>query len=167
MGTKDIEIVKNSGLNAEELIAKLNSAFADEWLAYYQYWVGAKVAEGLMRPDVQKELEEHAAEELDHAGRVADRIISLGGTPILEPKEWYEKTKAGYLVPSNPDTTVLLDQNIKGERAAISVYKELFDMTKSKDIITAHMARHIMEEEIEHEQDLEDLVKDISYAKKK
>ncbi|MGB2579303.1 bacterioferritin [Elusimicrobium simillimum] len=166
MGTKDIEIVKAGGLDVNELIETLNSAFADEWLAYYQYWVGAKVAEGLMRPDVQKELEEHAGEELDHAGRLADRIISLGGTPLLEPKAWYEKTKAGYEVPSNPDTTVLLDQNIKGERAAIAVYKKIFDMCKGKDAITTHMARHIMEEEIEHEQDLEDLVKDIEYTKK-
>jgi bacterioferritin len=38
MGTKGKEIVK---LDAGNLINLLNKAFADEWLAYYQYWVGA------------------------------------------------------------------------------------------------------------------------------
>ena len=50
MGTKGAEIVK---MDAKQLVAMLNSALADEWLAYYQYWVGALVVKGPMRPDVQ------------------------------------------------------------------------------------------------------------------
>ncbi len=46
MGTKGKAIV---GVNVEELVTVLNKAYADEWLAYYQYWVGAKVASGRMR----------------------------------------------------------------------------------------------------------------------
>lgn len=45
-----------SKVDKEELLKILNCAFAEEWLAYYQYWVGAKVAEGLERPKVVKEL---------------------------------------------------------------------------------------------------------------
>ncbi len=40
MGTKGREIV---GEHAERVIELLNKALADEWLAYYQYWTGAKV----------------------------------------------------------------------------------------------------------------------------
>ena len=165
MGTKDRKLVEDAGLNVDELIELLNKAFADEWLAYYQYWIGAKIAEGIMRPDVQKEMEEHAGEELEHAGKLADRIISLGGVPILEPKDWYSLTNYGYDVPLDSDTRRLLEQNIKAERGAIEVYKRLFDLTKSKDVVTAHIVRHIMEDEIEHEQDLEDLAIDIGYVK--
>lgn len=39
MGTKGKAIV---GMDVVELINLLNKAFADEWLAYYQYWVGAR-----------------------------------------------------------------------------------------------------------------------------
>ena len=46
MGTKGISIV---GMDVDVLIEKLNKALADEWLAYYQYWIGAKVAAGPMR----------------------------------------------------------------------------------------------------------------------
>ena len=43
MGTKGKEIVN---LDVNNLIGLLNKALADEWLAYYQYWVGAKVVRG-------------------------------------------------------------------------------------------------------------------------
>ena len=35
---------KISQVDRNELLNMLNVAFADEWLAYYQYWMGALVA---------------------------------------------------------------------------------------------------------------------------
>ena len=43
MGIKGREIV---GMDVQELITLLNRAFADEWFAYYQYWLGAKIERG-------------------------------------------------------------------------------------------------------------------------
>lgn len=63
----------------ESLISQLNAALAEEWLAYYQYWIGALVVEGAMRPNVQSEFEEHANEERKHAEMIAKRIIELEG----------------------------------------------------------------------------------------
>ncbi|NMC41325.1 MAG: ferritin, partial [Bacteroidales bacterium] len=39
-------------MNVDELINLLNKALADEWLAYYQYWIGAKVVKGPMKDAV-------------------------------------------------------------------------------------------------------------------
>ncbi|MFB0544757.1 MAG: ferritin-like domain-containing protein, partial [Asgard group archaeon] len=89
MGTKGREIV---GLDVGKLIEELNKALSDEWLAYYQYWIGAKIIVGSMRVVVAAELLQHANDELRHAGMIADRIIQLGGTPILKPEEWYIMT---------------------------------------------------------------------------
>ena len=44
-------------LDVKSLIDQLNAALSEEWLAYYQYWVGALVVEGAMRADVQGEFE--------------------------------------------------------------------------------------------------------------
>ena len=33
------------GIEVSEIIAKLNRAYADEWLAYYQYFIESKVSE--------------------------------------------------------------------------------------------------------------------------
>jgi bacterioferritin len=158
MGTKGTEIV---GVDVKELIKMLNKALADEWLAYYQYWVGSMVAKGRMRGIVAGELLEHANEELKHAGMLVERINQLGGTPLLEPKEWYDQANCGYEKPSDPNTKTLLEQNIKGEQCAIDVYKKLSDFVKDKDPITYNMAIEIMEEEVEHEEDLEAILDDM------
>lgn len=163
MGWKARELVEKAGLDVEEVLHQLNKAYCDEWLAYYQYWVGAKVIVGMPRQHLQAELIEHANEELDHAHRLAERIIQLGGTPEIDPKRWYELSSCGYLVPKDPGVDALLDQNLKGERCAIAVYRKLLDFVKGKDMITGHLIRHILEEEIEHEQDLEDIQSDIAH----
>ena len=46
---------KISQTDQTELLKILNTAFAEEWLAYYQYWLGAKVATGPLRPDISAE----------------------------------------------------------------------------------------------------------------
>jgi len=43
MGTRGREIL---GIDVNEVLKILNRAFADEWLAYYQYWLGGKVVRG-------------------------------------------------------------------------------------------------------------------------
>src|SRR3989344_5399704 len=115
MGTKGKEIV---GKDAKELIEQFNKALADEWLAYYQYWVGSFVVKGPMRPEVQAELKEHAGEELKHASMLAERIIQLGGTPLLDPKEFSAKSNCGYEAPKDNHVVKILSQNIKGEQCA-------------------------------------------------
>ncbi|MBI4845497.1 MAG: ferritin [Candidatus Omnitrophica bacterium] len=167
MGTKGREILKELGIDLKELIEKLNKAFADEWLAYYQYWIGAKVAKGMPREAVVAELLQHAADELRHAGMVADRIIQLGGTPLLEPKKWYDFSNCGYDAPVDPDVRKLLEQNIKGEQCAIGVYKSLIDYTKDKDPVTYDIALQILQDEITHEEDLENIKEDIQIMLKK
>ncbi len=158
MGTKGREL---AGVNLGELLKMLNRAYADEWLAYYQYWVGAKVAEGRMRGIVAKELEEHAGEELAHAGKLAERIIQLGGTPLKSPADWLKESNCGYDAPANPATCALVAQNIKGEQCAIAVYKKILDFVRDKDDITFHLVLDILEDEVEHEEDLETLRDDL------
>ncbi len=158
MGTKGREIV---GMDVNELIKELNKALADEWLAYYQYWIGAKVAKGKMRNAVVEELEEHASEELEHAGMLVERILQLGGTPLLSPQDWYKETNCTYEIPNDPKVQVLLEQNIRGEQCAIDVYHRLANMTKDVDPITYNMVLEILEDEVEHEEDLEALLEDI------
>jgi len=162
MGTKGREIV---GLDINELIETLNKAFADEWLAYYQYWGGAKIIKGPMAGAVAAELEEHAEEELEHAGMLAKRIIQLGGIPLTHPKKWFDTTNCGYEEPTSEFVKDLLAQNIKGEQCAIDVYHKLMVLTHGKDTVTYHMALKILEDEVEHEEDLQALEEDLSLMK--
>lgn len=163
MTKRGIEIV---GMDVGELVKRLNTALADEWLAYYQYWIAARVVRGPMREAVAAELEEHAADELKHATMLANRILQLDGTPPLDPQEWQKLTSCGYEAPTDPLVTAVLEQNVQGERCAIDYYKDLLDSVEGKDPITAHVVREILEDEVEHEDDLQGLLEDIQLIKK-
>lgn len=159
MGTKGREIV---GKHAERVIELLNRAFADEWLAYYQYWIGAKVVSGPMKDAVIAELVQHAADELRHADIVSGRIIQLGGTPVTSPAKWLESANCSYEEPTDPFVRKVLEQNIAGERCAIAVYHALLEEVAGKDPVTYNLATQILQDEVEHEEDLQALQEDLA-----
>ncbi len=158
MGKRGLEIL---GVDAPKLIQMLNEALCEEWLAYYQYWIGARMMEGPMRSEIEPELLLHADQELNHAVMVVERIIQLGGTPVLTPAEWMKLSKCAYEIPSDPYIEAILNQNLTGERCAINRYKGIADFTNGKDHSTHQMAVTILNEELEHEQDIEDWLGDI------
>ncbi|MBT8344316.1 MAG: ferritin [Sulfurovum sp.] len=160
MARRGNSIIK--GLDINDIITGLNKAYADEWLAYYQYFIEGKVVKGIMKDAAIAELEQHAADELRHANMVADRILQLGGTPLLNPKDWFTHTNCGYEEPNNFDVVSILEDSIKGEQCAISVYSELAEMTKDKDIVTYDIVSQILADEVEHEEDLQALYDDIT-----
>jgi len=159
MGSRGIALV---GMDVQELLTLLNKALADEWLAYYQYWVGSKVVAGPMKDAVIAELMQHATEELSHAELVTTRIMQLGGTPVLTPAKWFELTNCQYEAPEDPFVQNVLEQNIRGEQCAISVYDNLMKVTKDADPVTYNIALQIIEQEVEHEEDLQSLLEDLS-----
>jgi len=158
MGTKGRQIV---GMDVDKLLEMLNRAFANEWLAYYQYWLGAKVVKGLMKDAVASELLLHANEELAHADMLALRIIQLGGVPLSSPEKWLNQTHCGYDAPVDPFVKEILAQNIKGEQCAIDVYQKLLQIVKDADPVTYNIVLTILGQEVEHEEDLQSLDEDL------
>lgn len=158
MGQKGRSIVK---MDVDKLINLLNKALSDEWLAYYQYWIGAKVVKGPMKDAVIAELTLHATEELSHAELIATRIIQLGGVPVLSPAEWLKMTGCGYDAPTDHYVEKILVQNIKGEQCAINFYSGLLDTTREADPVTYNIILTILSQEVEHEEDLSSLKEDL------
>jgi len=150
------------GIEIEEVIRLLNRAYADEWLAYYQYYIESKVIKGIMKDAAIAELDQHATDELRHADMVAQRILQLGGTPLLNPKEWFTYTNCGYEEPGDFDVVAILEDAIKGEQCAIDTYSSLAELTKDKDIVTYDIVSRILADEVEHEEDLQALHDDIT-----
>lgn len=150
------------GIEIKEVIDILNRAYADEWLAYYQYFIETKVVKGLMKDAAIVELTQHAADELRHATLLADRIIQLGGTPLLHPNDWLKQTNCGYDAPNDFDVVAILKDAIKGEQCAIATYSHIVDLTRNKDIVTYDMVSQILADEVEHEEDLQTLHDDIT-----
>jgi len=164
MGSKGREIV---GMDVNRVLELLNKALADEWLAYYQYWLGSKVVAGPMKDAVIAELIQHAADELRHADMVVQRIVQLGGTPLTSPEQWFKWTNCGYDAPDDPGVQKVLEQNIKGEQCAITTYNAIMQEVAMKDPITYNMVVQILQDEVTHEEDLQALAEDLSALLKK
>ncbi len=162
MGRQGAEI---TGVDMKQLLQMLNEALAEEWLAFYQYWIGARLMEGVMRSEIEQELLIHADQELNHAVLVVNRIIQLEGQPIITPKDWFKFAKCDYMPPDDPYIEVILNQNLEGERCAIKRYKAIADFTTGKDHSTYKMAAQILDEEVEHEEDIQDWLEDIKRLK--
>ena len=160
MARRGNSIIKEIEIN--EIITVLNKAYADEWLAYYQYFIEAKVIKGIMKDAAIAELTQHATDELRHANMIADRIHQLGGTPLLQPQEWFTHTNCGYEEPKDFDVVSILEDSIKGEQCAISIYSDLVEMTRNKDVVTYDIVSEILADEVEHEEDLQALHDDIT-----
>ena len=158
MGEMAQKIIK---LDRGELIRELNVAFAEEWLAYYQYWIGAQVMVGPMRPLIADEFIEHANEELKHAQWLSDRIIQLGGKPVIDFADLQRTAQCKYEAPDKPYVMNLIEQNVVAERCAIARYQKICDMTFGKDYETYRMSAKILKEEIKHEQEIGDFGDDL------
>lgn len=162
MAQNVIKNLQEKGIDVQATIQMLNKALADEYLAWFQYTAPTGLAAGKLRPEVEEEFKKHAEEELEHAQMLKDRIIKLGGTPLQSPEEWYAHTNCGYTKPTDYNTKVLVAQNLEAERKAEDVYLAIMKACKEAgDMVTYKIARNILIDEEEHEQDLEDFLNDM------
>ena len=152
---KQMFISKVVSKEDQKIIKLLNKALADEWLAYYQYWAGSKVAKGENSKDIIKELEEHAREEREHADLLVEQILELGGVPILDFEDIEDLTSCGYWAPPiHGDLKIILNQNIDSEGCAIIVYENLLKVVDIKNEKLKNVLTKILEDEKEHKRDL-------------
>jgi bacterioferritin len=146
-------------LNVEELIADLRRAYLDELLAFYSYWITAAIAEGFHGEELTEHFKEEALEELGHAGKLAARIVQLGGDPVVHPRDWEAGANAPWTRPRADwaDAEGMVADQIKAEAGAIQAYNALAKKTFGKDPVTYNLAVELLEDEVGHEEFLENL----------
>jgi bacterioferritin len=69
-------------IDVNQIIKDLNSAYADELLSHYQYFLYARVIEGINAEILTEKLEQQSSDEMNHAKERASRILELGGNPL-------------------------------------------------------------------------------------
>jgi bacterioferritin len=150
---------KTSGVDLKELIADLNRAYCDEWLAYYAYTYMAVTVSGPGYEDMEELLKKIASDELEHQGELADMIIKLGGKPIANPMELEKNGNAPYPAPpkKTDDYNKIIDVVLDAEGGAIEVYRKIAKKTLGKEDVVYQLVTHIMSEEVQHEELFENL----------
>ena len=68
----------------KELLSVLNSLLEYEYKAMMQYLQNSYLVRGQRRETMKAWLQKMAQEEMMHASKVADKIVTLGGVPSLE-----------------------------------------------------------------------------------
>jgi bacterioferritin len=147
-------------LGLKELVADLNKAYCDEWLAFYLYTYMASTVSGRAYEDMQEMLKKIAKDELEHATELADHITKMGGVPLANPMELEKNANAPYAMP--PKNTADINRMIRivteAEAGAIEVYHKIAKKTHGKDHVTYQLVTHILSEEVSHEEMFENFM---------
>jgi bacterioferritin len=132
-------------ITRESLIDDLNQDLAREYQAMIAYVIYSQVLKGAEYMTIAKELEVHAAEELQHALTIAKHIDYLGGTPTTEVKP----------VKVSDDPKVMLRADLDNENATIRNYRERVRQCEAlSEFAIAEDIREILRQEQEHQTDL-------------
>jgi bacterioferritin len=146
-------------ISLKEVIKDLHKAYADEWLAFYLYWYIAQTVTGRMYAHIQELMNKLAADELEHAKELAERITKLGDVPPAHPAELEKAANFPYVLP--PKNTSDINRIIRivqeAEAGAIDVYSRIAKKTLGRDHLTYQLVTHILAEEVTHEDIFENL----------
>ncbi|MGI0055968.1 MAG: ferritin-like domain-containing protein [Nitrosarchaeum sp.] len=159
MGKKGREIVQ-AKINVDEVITDLSKAYADEWCAHYQYWLAAHWVNGINADAVSSRLTTQSADELMHAERFANRIIELGGHPVMELEKITKVGGCGYKAPPKEQGNLkqVIQDVIDAERCAIDFYNKMAEKYKDKDYVTFELFKTVLLDEVSDEDEWEDLL---------
>src|SRR5262247_3052503 len=112
--------------DSQEIIRELNKLRATEIASYLQYKHHAYMAVSLLSPGLKDDFQAHAAIELQHADRLAERIQQLGGVPVFSPAEIATKAaEAGVRPEQGATLTDMVVENLLIERQQVVAYTTL------------------------------------------
>ena len=145
--------------NPQTAVKVLNSALATEIVCVLRYKRHYFMARGIHSAPVAAEFLEHANDEQEHADRIAERIVQLGGEPDFAPDGLSSRSHSEYV-----QGTTLVDmikEDLIAERIAIDSYRDMIRYFGSFDSTTRKMLEEITAKEEEHADDLADLLQNV------
>ena len=132
-------------ITREQMVQLLNEDLAGEYQAIIAYTVYSQVLKGAAYTDIAGELDLHAAEELQHAIKIAKQIDYLGGMPGVTPKP----------VKTSSDPVVMLRADVENERETVGRYRERIRQAEALgEFGLSETLRAIIVQEQDHEIDL-------------
>ena len=140
----------------EEIIRLLNASLATELVCVLRYKRHYFMASGLKAAVAAEEFLEHATQEAEHADKLAERIVQLGGEPEFNPDLLSKNSHAQYVAGKNLKEMVYED--LVAERIAVDSYREIIQYIGDKDPTTRRIFEDILAQEEEHADDMADIL---------
>ena len=153
---EDGAVTPTYSANRPAVIKLLNDALATEYVCVLRYYRHYFMAKGMLADAVKGEFLEHAQQEQAHAGKLAERIVQLGGEPDLNPDTLTARSHAEY--KEGKDLRDMVRENLIAERIAIDSYREMINFVGDKDTTTKRILEEILAQEEEHADEFADLL---------
>lgn len=137
-------------MTKEKLIEGLNQDLAGEYQAILMYVTYAACVTGPHRPMLKQFFAAEVPDELAHAQFLAEKIASLGGQPVVEPRP----------VPVTEDPRQMLQNVLDAEKQAIADYKQRADEAAEFGDrgLVAHL-EDVVEDETTHFEETEKILR--------
>jgi bacterioferritin len=153
-------ITREYKADVDHVIQALNSLRSTEIMSYLQYMQHQYMAVSLLSPGMKTEFAGHAAQELDHANRLAERVQQLGGVPIYDPKDIASKAaNVGVSAEQGATLADMVTEDLMLERQQIEVYSKLIREVGDQDLVTRQVLMGILVETEKHASELADYLK--------
>jgi bacterioferritin len=134
----------------------LNAALATELVCILRYRRHHFMARGLASKSIADEFLVHSNEEQQHADRIAERIVQLGGEPDFAPDGLSKRSHAEYVAGST--LVDMIKEDLVAERIAIDSYREMIQYLDHDDPTSSRMLKDILAVEEEHAEELSDFL---------
>jgi bacterioferritin len=154
---EDGAVTPGYGADRSAVLRLLNAALATELVCVLRYRRHYHVAAGFRGATAAEEFLEHAVEEQQHADRIAQRIVQLGGKPDFDPEGLQNRSHSEYKACDQLDEMVR--ENLVNERIAIESYTEMIRFIGDGDPTTRRLLEEILAKEEEHADDMADLLR--------
>jgi bacterioferritin len=142
-----------AGRNPGDAAVKvLNDALATEIVCALRYNIHHFVAKGINPGPVADEFLEYAEDEQEEADRIAQRIVELGGDPVLSPEGLLFRSHTEYVTTG--DLAQMIEEDLAAERIAIDGYREIAAYFAPFDPTSKTLIEEILDQEKEHADEL-------------
>jgi bacterioferritin len=149
-------VTETYSADRETVLRLLNESLATELVCVLRYKRHYFMAKGVKAHVAAEEFLEHATQEAQHADKLAERIVQLGGAPEFNPDTLSKNSHAQYVAGNT--LKEMVTEDLVAERIAIDSYREIIQYIGDKDPTTRRLFEEILEQEEEHADDMADLL---------
>jgi bacterioferritin len=153
---EDGAVTESYSADIDTVIRLLNESLATELVCVLRYKRHYFMAKGVKAHVAAEEFLEHATQEAQHADKLAERIVQLGGAPEFNPDLLSKNSHAQYVAGNT--LKEMVTEDLVAERIAIDSYREIIQYIGDKDPTTRRIFEEILEQEEEHADDMADLL---------
>jgi bacterioferritin len=133
------------------LIDGLNEDLAAEYQAVIMYRTYASLVTGPYRQELRAFFESEIPDELGHAAVLADKIVALGGTPVMAPAD----------VPVAKSNKEMLENALKAEEETIARYTRRIEQAEQAGEVAIKLhLENLVVDEATHRDDIRRMLTD-------